>query len=390
MTTGPQIMASQRSTAMQSSLIRTIAEKGMGQQNILPMWFGEGCWPSSEQAVEAAAAALRAGDHFYQPNSGRLSLRQAIAEYQSRLYGSGISSRRITVTASGMQGLALAAQAIADHGDRVVVLGPVWPNLAECFKLVGARVETVSLTANCGRWQLDMQRLLDKLTSDTTAVLVNSPNNPTGWVMQQEEQLQLLEHCRRHGIWIVADEVYARLCRGSDHAPSFLGIASDEDRLIAINSFSKTWSMTGWRLGWITAPPAFESVLADLTEFNIAGPAGFIQRAGEVMLQQGEAEVRLLQQRLTQAYTVLAERLAAMNGLSFLRPDGAFYCFFAIDGMSDSMQGASSLLAETGLGLAPGRAFGPEGEGHLRLCYAQPPAAIHDACDRLQSWLDSR
>ena len=374
---------SERAHHLQSSLIRDVAEKGMQMQDILPLWFGEGQWPTSQIAIEAAQNALQAGDHFYQPNNGKPGLRSALAHYMNGLYGTSKTKQNITVTASGMQGLALTALALVDSGDRVVCIDPVWPNLGESFKIAGGEIDPTTLVARDGRWHLDMEQLLAKLTDKTKALLINSPNNPTGWVCSAEEQKIILDHCRKKGIWIVADDVYARLYQHGPLAPGFQHLANADDLLISINSFSKAWSMTGWRLGWITAPATLEKTFAHLTEFNIACPAGFIQEAGLAMIEQGEAEVSLLQHKLRKALTLTRTRLKHFEDISFIEPDGAFYCFFSVRGLTDSLAFAHALLAQTKVGLAPGLAFGPAGEGYLRLCYAQDEQILNKAFDRL-------
>jgi aspartate/methionine/tyrosine aminotransferase len=283
-----------------------------------------------------------------------------------------------------MQGLALAAQAIIDPGDRVVSIGPAWPNLAEVFRISGGEVEIQGLQVVDDRWTLDLDELLARLTPGTKAVLVNSPNNPTGWTLDDAGVKAILEHCRRLGIWIVADDVYSRIYRSDDHAPGFVSIAEPGDRVISVNSFSKTWSMTGWRLGWIVAPAELEAPLAALTEYNIACAPPFVQAAGVAMLREGEPEVALLRQRLGEAYSVTAERLSAMRRVSFIESQGAFYSFFAVEGLTDSLGFAKQLVRETLVGLAPGIAFGTMGEGYLRLCYAQPVDRLNEAFDRLE------
>ena len=380
---------SRRARALRASQIREVAEEGMRMADVVPLWFGESAWGAPDLVVDAAVEALRAGDHFYQPNSGRPALREAIADYTVRTYDVALDPARITVTASGMQGLALTAQAIVSPGDRVVVVDPAWPNIPGCFQIAGAETVGVGLAPRDGRWQLDLDRLLDALTPDSRAVIVNSPNNPTGWVMDGEAQQALLAHCRRRGIWIVADDVYSRLYLKGDHAPSFLEIADPEDRVVSVNSFSKAWSMTGWRLGWSGAPAVLEPVLAMLTEFNIAGPAGFIQQAGIATLRDGEPRIADQRRRLAAAYALVADGLAAMPGATFIAPEGAFYAFFRIDGLTDSLGFAKRLLREARVGLAPGIAFGPAGEGYLRLCYARDPELMQTALDRLDAFMRS-
>ncbi|ASJ70967.1 Aspartate aminotransferase [Granulosicoccus antarcticus IMCC3135] len=376
--------SSARAARLKPSQIREVAELGMTLPDVTPLWFGESAWPTGEIAVQAAISALSGGDHFYQPNSGKISFRNAICQYLESWYEQPFERSRITVTASGMQGLALTAQALIDPGDQVVCIEPAWPNMAECFQIAGADIRTLALDIVDDQWTLDLDHLISLITPSTKALVINSPSNPTGWVMPAADQASLLEHCRKTGTWIVADDVYARLYRHGPVAPGFLALATPDDRLISVSSFSKAWSMTGWRLGWITAPAELEATFAMLTEFNIAGPSGIIQQAGERMIIDGESEVELLTQRLQAGYAQVEACLEAIPTVRFVRPEGAFYCFFAVDGMSDSVSFAKTLLHDAKVGLAPGRAFGPAGEGYLRLCYAQPSSTLEPALERLR------
>ncbi|WP_166418034.1 pyridoxal phosphate-dependent aminotransferase [Cochlodiniinecator piscidefendens] len=374
---------------LQASKIRTIAELGMGEKDVLPLWFGEGAWPTSPFIVEAAVAALQGGNHMYQPNNGAMALREEIARYSNNLFGSDLDVRRITVTPSGMQGLMLTAGLLTSPGDRVVAISPGWPNINGAFAAQGAQIDTVPLLVKNGRWHLDLDQLLGALTPGTKAVVINSPNNPTGWIMPAEDQRAVLAHCRHHGIWIVADDVYSRLSRHENVAPSFLSIALPGDLLISVNSFSKCWSMTGWRLGWIVAPASLEEKLGQLTEFNTSCTAGFVQEAGRIALRDGEAEVADLRERIRIGYEITSQSLAQFEQVEFIKPDGAFYCFFRVRGLTDSFEAAKKILSETKVGLAPGVAFGPEGEGSLRLCYAQPEDRLTEAFARLAPFLNS-
>ena len=379
---------SDRALRLKPSQIREVAEAGMGMDDIIPLWFGETPWQTSHLAVDAAVDALKSGDHFYQPNSGKPQLRQQICHYQQQLYGQEFNQSRITVTASGMQGLALVAQAITTPNDRIVSILPSWPNVLEAFKISGAEVICQNLQVKDGKWALDLDQLISLLTPNTKAVVLNSPNNPTGWTMPEADMRILFDHCRKYGIWLLADDVYARLYRHGHCAPSFLQWATDEDRFISINSFSKAWSMTGWRLGWICAPSALENTFAMLSEFSIAGPAGFVQQAGIKMLQAGEGEVKLLNQRLKAGYQIASEMLQQIDGVEFIQPDGAFYCFFKVKAMTDSLQTAKNLLDIAKVGVAPGAAFGTAGEGYLRICYAQPTDILQPALERLAAGLN--
>lgn len=380
-------LGSERADRLKPSQIRAISELGMTLPGITPLWFGESAWPTNALAVESAVTALREGDHFYAPNSGKPGFRDAICQYLEHWYGQSVERQRITVTASGMQGLALTAQALIDPGDEVVCIDPAWPNMAECFQIAGASMTRLTLEVVDQHWSMDLDRLLAAITPSTKAVIINSPSNPTGWVMPAEDQRLLLDHCRRTGTWIVADDVYARLYRHGALAPGLLALAEPDDRVVSVNSFSKAWSMTGWRLGWITAPAELEATFAMLTEFNIAGPAGFIQQAGQRMIVDGEPEVALLNERLQAGYACVEKALSNVPAVRFIQPEGAFYCFFSVHGMSDSLSFAEQLLHSAKVGLAPGVAFGPSGEGYLRLCYAQPVELLDAALDRLTTEL---
>jgi len=283
----------------------------------------------------------------------------------------------------------MAAQLLIAPGDRVVTVTPLWPNAVEIPKVIGGRVTCVSLEVQHGRWSLPLDKLLRALTPATRMLVLNSPNNPTGWTIQPEEQRALLEHCRRHGIWIVADDVYERLVynEGAKSAPSFLTLASEDDRLIVINSFSKAWTMTGWRVGWMVAPPSVMADLAALLEYNVSCVSEFTQRAAVVALEQGEPYVQQVRAGLGQTRSRLMAALRQFPQLDVPEADGAMYLFLRVLGEEDSLSLAKRLIQEVGLGLAPGRAFGPEGEGWLRWCYASDWSRIASGIERLSRFL---
>lgn len=378
---------SDRANALQASKIRAVAELGMKNSDVLALWFGEGAWPTHPLIVEAAVNSLNSGNHKYHPNNGAFKLRQEICRYSNRLLNTCLTPEQITVTPSGMQGLMLTAELLVSPGDRVVSIEPSWPNIVGAFRTQGAEISSVAIAPKNGHWSLDLQELIDLITPGTKAVIINSPNNPTGWTMCERDQRSLLEHCRKLGVWIVADDVYTRLYRHGTHAPSFLSIADPNDLLISVNSFSKCWSMTGWRLGWIVAPAALEKKLAQLTEFNTSCTPGFIQDAGIVALRDGEDEVSSLLTKIQLGYEITAKRLSQFSRVEFIEPDGAFYSFFRIEGLKDSFSAAQEILEKTKVGLAPGIAFGTSGEGYLRLCYAQPVDVLEEAFNRLEPFL---
>jgi aspartate/methionine/tyrosine aminotransferase len=283
----------------------------------------------------------------------------------------------------------VASQLLLEPGDRVVTVTPLWPNAVEIPKVMGGKVTCVSLEARDGQWTLPLDKLLHALTPDTRMLVLNSPNNPTGWTIQRAEQREILEHCRRHGIWILADDVYERLTYtdGMESAPSFLTLADDRDRLIVVNSFSKAWSMTGWRVGWMVVPPIVVPELASLLEYNVSCVSEFSQRAGAIALEQGEPYVLQLRAQLARTKNKLTTALRPLPRLEVPEADGAMYLFLRVAGEQDSLRLATRLIEEVGLGLAPGRAFGPEGEGWLRWCYAAEWKKIESGIERLSRFL---
>jgi aspartate/methionine/tyrosine aminotransferase len=273
---------------------------------------------------------------------------------------------------------------VAGPGDRVVEVTPLWPNLVEMPKILGSSVECVPLGFSARGWTLDVERLLAALTPSTRVLYVNSPNNPTGWTVDRESQRAILGHCRRHGIWIVADDAYERLYfEGGGVAPSFLDLAEPEDRLLSVNTFSKSWLMTGWRLGWIVAPAPLLGDLATLIEYNTSCAPVFVQRAGIAAIERGEPVTQRFAGRLAGARDFLVARLAGLPGVEIAPPPGAMYAFFRVTGMTDSLAFCKRLVREAKLGLAPGIAFGPEGEGFVRWCFAAAEERLAEGVRRL-------
>jgi aspartate/methionine/tyrosine aminotransferase len=374
-----------------ASRIREVANAALGRDDIVKFWFGEGDLPTPTFIREAAKASLDAGETFYSHNLGMIELRETIAGYINRLHAPRmpVAVDRIAVTSAGVNALALAAQALFDPGDRVAIVTPVWPNVTAQPAIMGAQVIRVPLQCRGGGWSLDLQRLLDAARPGTRAVIVNSPSNPTGWTMAQADWEDLLAHCRRHGIWLIADDAYERLAfTGGEHAPGVLDSIDPDERFLSANTFSKSWTMTGWRLGWLLAPRQFIARFAKLVEFNTSCAPPFVQRAGIAAIEQGEALIRETRARLQRNRDRLVAQLQSVPGVECAAPDGAMYLFFRIAGRSDdSLACAKRLVTEAGLGLAPGVAFGPEGEGYLRWCFAARESLIDEGVRRLARFL---
>ncbi|HYC41549.1 MAG TPA: pyridoxal phosphate-dependent aminotransferase [Noviherbaspirillum sp.] len=376
-----------------ASRIREVANAGIGLQDVLPFWFGEPDQETPAFIREVAKQSLDAGDTFYTHNFGIPPLREAIATYLTTLHRP-VDPGRVAVTSSGVSALMLLSQLIINPGDRVVAVTPLWPNLVEIPKILGAEVVKVPLRFG-KTWELDVQQLLEALTPGTKAVLINSPNNPTGWVIAKEQQEIILAHCRKHGIWILADDVYERLVYDGAPgqracAPSFLDIAAPEDRLVSANSFSKSWLMTGWRLGWVVAPEPLMADLGKLIEYNTSCAPGFVQRAGVVAIERGEEIIAHTVSRYQAARDFLYERLNALPGITTPKPKGAMYLFFRVDGAQDTLALCKRLVVEAKVGLAPGSAFGPEGEGCVRWCFASSLERLDEGVKRLSDFLSAQ
>jgi aspartate/methionine/tyrosine aminotransferase len=368
-----------------------VANAGLERDDVLAFWFGESDQPTPQFIRAAASAEVLAGRTFYTHNLGRAELRAALSAYLTDLHGVKIGLERIAVTSSGVNALMVAMQALLSPGDRVVAITPVWPNVTEIPIILNAEVTRVALHPRDGVWDLDLDQLLAALTPDTRALLLNSPGNPTGWVLRAQDRAAILRHCRRYGIWIIADDVYERLSflADSPSAPSFLPLATPEDRVISANTFSKAWRMTGWRLGWMVMPSALVGDVGKLLEFNTSCAPDFIQRAAVSALRDGQAHLAEMRTDLLAKRDRLLGALRVLPEIEAPCPDGGLYVFFRLRDCTDSVALAKALVAKAGLGLAPGRAFGPEGEGWLRWCFAAESAKLEAGIARLAGYLNA-
>ena len=390
-----------------ASKIREVANAAIDRRDVLAFWFGESDETTPPFIRDAAVASLAAGETFYSHNLGLAEMREAIAGYVSSLHGA-VASDRVAVTSSGVSALMLAMQALVGAGDEVVAVVPVWPNLTAQPAILGAHVTRFALRPDTGgEWRLDVGALCRAVTHRTRVLLVNSPNNPTGWTLTRDEQRVLLEHCRSTGTWIVADEVYERVYFGDggrtvaaapsfafgeagagSAAPSFLDIADPDDRLIVVHSFSKSFLMTGWRLGWLVVPPGTAASFAKLIEFNTSCAPVFVQRAGLAALANASGFVPGLVERLRNCRDTLLPLLREIPGVQVATPRGGLYAFLRVPGSGDSLAFAKRLVQEGGVGIAPGAAFGAEGEGWLRWCFAsRDPARLGAGAERLARFL---
>ncbi len=357
--------------------IANIAKQAFDKTSIIPLWFGEGDLPTPAFIGEAAAAGIRAGHTFYSHQNGIPELRETLSDYYGRIHGVIPGPERITVTSGGMPAIMLAVELLVDRGDNIVVIDPVWPNIGGIIQIAGGEVRSVRMDLTADGWQLDLDRVKAACDQRTKAIFYASPGNPTGAMLPLDMQAALLAFCREQGIWLLADEVYNRLMFGVPAAPSIVTIAEPEDRLLVINSFSKSWAMTGWRLGWLVHPPSIGPQLAMMTQYITSGTTTFLQDAAIAAIRDGEPFVAGMNRYCEAGMKTVCDALDTIPRVRLAkRPEAAMYVFFEIDGMPDSRAACLDILAQTSVGLAPGMFFGPGSESFYRICFCRSPAAL--------------
>ncbi|WP_234189790.1 pyridoxal phosphate-dependent aminotransferase [Shinella sp. NM-101] len=381
---------SPRSLRAPESGIVEVVNYARGREGLIPLWVGEGDLPTPEFIARAASDALLRGETFYTWQRGIPELRAALSRYYARRFGARLPAEHFYVVGSGMQAIKLAIEALVSPGDDMVYLTPAWPNFAAAAELSGANTIAVPLDFSGGRWRLDLGRVEAAITPKTRVLFVNTPSNPTGWTATREDLASLLAIARRHDLWIMADEIYALYHYAGGRAPSFLDVMEDGDRVIFVNSFSKNWSMTGWRVGWIVAPPEIGQVLENLIQYSTSGVPQFLQQGAIAALDEGDAFVQANIDKAARNRDVFCDALIATNRVETLKPDGALYAFLKIDGVTDSRQAALDIVDRTNVGLAPGTAFGKGGELFMRACFLRDLAQVAEAADRLARYIAAR
>ena len=377
--------------AIPHSRIRELAEIAMTMDGVLKLYFGESNIPTPEFIKQAARKAMEDGYTFYTSNAGLMSTREALARYYKEIHDVEVDPEsRIVITASGVQALNVGIRCVLNPGDEALVLTPAWPNGSAIVSMVNAIPVQIAQPLEGGRYGIDFDALEAAVSPRTRLLLYTSPSNPLGWVATVEEQSRLLEFARRHQLWLMADEVYERLNYSQSATPSILRLTTPEDAVMVVQSFSKSYCMTGWRLGWLVARKDLAARAAQLNEFIISHAPSFTQRAGETALLCGEDSLKELVARLKQNRDYCLGELRTMPGLTVPEPEGAFYLFPRMDGLRDSFEFCKRLLLETKVGLAPGVAFGAGGEGSFRICYAAELPILKEAMARLKAFLALR
>ena len=374
--------------ALERNGIGEVSFLGLGRKDIIPLWFGEGDVVTPPFIRDAAKRALDEGRTFYTFTRGITELREAIARFASRQSGREIDVARVTVPGAAMMGVEIALQCICEPGDNVVIISPMWPNIFQAIRGIGATPRFVRLKggANGEPWTLDLQQLFDATDTRTKAIFFASPSNPTGWIMSEREQRAILEFARKRNIAIISDEVYTPIVYDTP-AQSFAAIAEPDDDVFIVNSFSKAWAMTGWRIGWLIHPQRLGTQMAEMSAFNNTGATVFAQYGALEAITKGDDFIKWQIERCRTGLSIVEKAIAGHNRMSWSKPAGAFYAFIAIDGMKDSIAFAKRLLDEAKVGVAPGIAFGPkndaENDRFIRLCFFQDPERLREAMQRI-------
>lgn len=374
---------------IQPSRIRELANVAFTMEGVYKLQFGESNMPTPQYIKDAATQAINDGWTFYSENAGLPVLRESIARKYADLHNVAIDPmQEIVVSASGVQALNLTIRCTLDPGDEALILSPNWPNGTEIVRMFGATPREIPFVLRNNRFAIDFAALEAALTSKTRLLLYTSPSNPLGWVATVEEQQQLLDFARRHGLWLLADEVYERIYYGGTASPSILRLCTRDDAVIVAQSFSKSYCMTGWRLGWAVGRADLIAKAGPLNEFIVSHAATFIQRAALAALDQGEDEIAARAELFHERMSFCYNALAATKGVTVPKPEGAFYLFPRVDGITDSFAFCLALLKETKVAVAPGVAFGAGGEGALRVCTASDLSILEPAMERLCRFIE--
>lgn len=381
-----QRLRPQARSAPESGIV-AVANHGRSKQGIIPLWAGEGDAPTPDFIVRPTQGSLDDGETFYTWQRGIPDLRAALSRYHTRHFGRTFDPSEFIVTGGGMQAIQLSLQATVGAGEEAIYLTPAWPNFKGAAGIAGVTPVPVSLDFGDNGWTLDIEKIAAAVTPATRVIFFNSPSNPTGWTATREDIEAVLKLARERGLWIIADEIYTRFYYDGPRAPSFLDVMRDDDRVIFVNTFSKNWSMTGWRIGWVTIHPDLQQVFENLVQYSTSGVAPFMQRGAIAALDEGDGYVDEVVERARKARDIVCAALAKTGKVNLVAPPGAFYLFFRIDGVTDSHAAAIRIVDEANVGLAPGSAFEAPAEGWFRLCFNRRLDHVEEAARRLAEWI---
>jgi aspartate/methionine/tyrosine aminotransferase len=363
--------------------IRAIMELALSLPDVVRLDIGDPDFPTPAHIVEAAAQAARAGFTHYSPGAGLASLREVIAARVAERHGFSCTPERVVATTGACGGLYSSFLALLDPGDEVLIPDPGWTTLVPMALAAGTNPVPYRLIRGGDGFALDVAAIEERLGPRTRAVVVNSPGNPTGAVASRRALEDLLDLAGRHGIWLISDECYEEIVFERAHvSPLALG---DPDRVVGVFSLSKSYAMTGWRIGYVTAAPDVVRAIVKAQEPVVSSASTISQKAAEAALlgpQTAVAAMRHEYRRRRDAALSLLDEL----GITYARPSGAFYVMVDASGTGETSQElAHRLLLEHRVAVVPGSAFGEGGEGMMRVSLASPWETIEAGLRRFAS-----
>ena len=362
-----------------------LAEAQPPGTDLVRLEVGEPDFDTPDHVVDAAAEAARAGETHYTSNAGMPACREAVSRHMAEAFGVEHPTEEIVVTVGGVEALELLALSTVDAGEELLYPGPAWPNYETQARLADARPVEVPLRAEDG-YGLDADRTIERMSTDTSLVVLNSPSNPTGRVFDPESARAVVEAAADHGAYVVADEVYTAL--SYDREPE--GIAAytgHPEHVLTVGSCSKTHAMTGWRIGWLAGDTTVIDEVVKIREATTSCPSTPGQHAAIEALTGPQDEFEAMHDAFAERRDYVTDRIAGIDGLSAPRPQGAFYAFLDPDVGDDDLAFAKYLLREHGVVLAPGSAFGEAGVGRLRLSFANSLDRLATGLDRIETGL---
>ena len=379
---------SKTGTCVERSSIRVFLEKqnkiAESCGDMISFTIGEPDFLTPPNIVEAAKKALTEGKVKYAPNAGLLELREAVSRDLFRTHGVHYDpEKEIVITPSGMETLRLAAMAILDDDDEMIVNDPCWANHPNHSKMAHGKPVMVPVHEK-NNFFYDLEELETYLTPKTKAILLNTPNNPTGAVMSQEELCGFCDFCKKHDLIVISDEVYYNIIFDGLKFCSPAMVEGMKERVLISQSFSKTYAMTGWRLAFAAGPADIMEAMGRLNENSISCVNTFVQWAGIEALEGTREHIDAMVTEFQNRRDIIYEGINAIDGLSCVKPRGAFYAFVNIQGTGlSSEEFATRLLEEKHVGLVPGTGFGASGEGFVRISYATSTENIREGIRRI-------
>ncbi len=377
------------STAAQNAMasgVRRMFELAKKYDDSINLTLGEPGFITPDHIIEAGVKSLRAGKTKYTPNAGIKELRDAIA--YKLLKENGIKcdpDKNLIVTAGATQALMLAIVTLVNPGDEVILQGPNWPDYMGQIDMVNAKAVYAKVDESNG-FKMTADIIEPLITEKTKLIIINSPSNPTGGVLDYEDLVKIADLVKKYKLFVISDEPYEKLVYDGFVQKSLASINGLDDYVLTINSLSKTYAMTGFRVGYICANEKITENLIKLHENMVASVPEPMQMAAVEALYNGEEDVKRMVEYYAKNRDLIVNGLNEINGFSCVCPKGAFYVFPNITGFNmSSTEAAEYILEKTHVVTAPGNAFGPLGEGYIRICYASKYEDIKEALNRMKA-----